>query len=164
MPKHIQNHYEFLGVSPQATIEEIKQHIIQSRLLFPYHSDHNESSSTNEITRRINEAWEILSDPVRRSEYDDVLNSQSPSAIKYRKPTKVHSRTRYRRASHIDIDYKTAHVENAKEYYPGFSLQKKMLKWETAKKILKWTVIAVFFLVVIFIALVASSSKTRRRY
>jgi curved DNA-binding protein CbpA len=191
MPKHIQNHYEFLGVSPQATIEEIKAQ--RNRMLQAYHPDHNKNSSANAITRSINEAWETLSDPVRRREYDETLKSKpsatsyqesKPSATsyqessevhrprrpsqRYRKPTKVHSRKRHRqpsrKASHIDYDYVTEPVANAQDYR-GSSLQKSR-HWETAKKVLKWTVIVVFYVVVIFIALVAASSKKggRRRY
>lgn len=68
------NFYELLGVTPQATIEEIK--FQKYRMLTAYHPDHNKSSFANEMTQRINAAWEILSDPVKRREYDEALKSE----------------------------------------------------------------------------------------
>lgn len=92
------------------------------------------------------------------------------------------------KVSHIDIDYETDSDHETDSGYTcekcGFEtnsqdlfvLHKKNcarrqpsrrvshIDRETVKKILKWTAIAIFFVVVIFIAIVASSSKTRRRY
>jgi len=68
------NYYEILGVTPQSTIEEMKAQ--RNRMLLAYHPDHNKSSLANEITQRINAGWEILSDPLRRREYDKKRNSQ----------------------------------------------------------------------------------------
>ena len=60
--------------------------------------------------------------------------------------------------------YVTKPVVNAKVEYRGFSLRKRILTWENAKKVLKWTAMAIFIVVVIFIALVMASGNKRRRY
>jgi curved DNA-binding protein CbpA len=63
------NHYKVLGVTPSASIEEI--HKAYRKLAFRYHPDRNQLSPTaNKIMEAINEAYDTLSDPIKRREYD----------------------------------------------------------------------------------------------
>jgi len=98
MSNDIVNYYEILGVDPEATIDEIKAQ--RYRMLLAYHPDHNKSSMANEITQRINAGWEILSDPIRRQEYDETLKceplSNKSTALQY-SPTKPRHRGSQRR-------------------------------------------------------------------
>lgn len=64
-----QDHYEVLGVSPDASTEGIRE--AYRRLAFRYHPDRNQlRGDADERMARINEAYTILSDPLRRKAYD----------------------------------------------------------------------------------------------
>ena len=63
------NHYQLLDISPNASMEEIKEAYF--KLAFRYHPDRNQMSLTsNKIMEKINEAYSTLSDPIKRREYD----------------------------------------------------------------------------------------------
>lgn len=63
-------YYRILAVSYSATIEEIKQ--TYRFLVRRFHPDGvcDQKESATEILKKINEAYEILSDPAKRKEYD----------------------------------------------------------------------------------------------
>ena len=60
--------YTTLGIPAGASNEEAAR--AHRRLAKQFHPDVNPGPSAAERMRRINEAWRILSDPVRRSRYD----------------------------------------------------------------------------------------------
>lgn len=67
MPKG--NYYDVLGVSRNASIDEIKK--AYRKLALKYHPDRNKGDKgTEEKFKGINEAYEILSDPEKRKQYD----------------------------------------------------------------------------------------------
>ena len=73
------NYYEILGVSRQATREEIKK--AYRRLVRKYHPDLNPGDkAAAEKIKKINRAYEILSDPERRNKYDREI--QEPEEVK----------------------------------------------------------------------------------
>ena len=66
----VRNYYEILGVNANAGGEEIKK--AYRTLARRYHPDRNPGNKTaEEKFKDINEAYENLSDPSRRAEYDD---------------------------------------------------------------------------------------------
>lgn len=68
MPEE-QDHYEVLGVSPDASTEGIRE--AYHRLAFRYHPDRNRvRGDADERMTRMNDACTILSDPLRRKAYD----------------------------------------------------------------------------------------------
>ncbi len=73
------NPYQVLGVSQDATEKEIKSAYRQ--LVKEYHPDRNKSESAKVIIVRVNEAYEILSDPAKKARY------HQPSPAVYSAPS-----------------------------------------------------------------------------
>ena len=63
-------YYAILGVSEHASYHEIKRSY--RRLARRYHPDRNHSSFSDDMIKKINAAFEILSDRERRHEYDNM--------------------------------------------------------------------------------------------
>jgi curved DNA-binding protein CbpA len=61
-------HYEVLGVSQKSSYKQIKY--AYRRLARKYHPDRNNSVHAEEMIKRINTAFEVLSDETKRAEYD----------------------------------------------------------------------------------------------
>lgn len=75
MPK---NYYETLEVSKNASVDEIKK--AYRKLAMKYHPDRNQNDTSAEKKfKEINEAYEVLSDPSKRQQYDTFgsYNSQA---------------------------------------------------------------------------------------
>jgi len=69
------NHYQILGVSPTASEEEIKSAF--KTLAKKYHPDKNSGNlAAEEQFKKINAAYQILSDKTKRQRYDYILNYQ----------------------------------------------------------------------------------------
>lgn len=64
------DYYEVLGVPRDATREYIRRTF--RRLAFRYHPDRNPDNGAAEKFKEISEAYEVLSDPVRRASYDHL--------------------------------------------------------------------------------------------
>ena len=73
---NLRNYYEILGVPRNASSDEIKQAF--RRLARRYHPDVNPGDKVaEEKFKDINEAYEILSDDGRRSQYDQFSRAVS---------------------------------------------------------------------------------------
>jgi len=81
------DYYKVLGIAPDASEEEIRK--AYHKLAFKFHPDRNrKSKKANGKMRDINEAYAILSDPIKRRQYNlpRGFNSIVP---KFRKGSKV---------------------------------------------------------------------------
>jgi len=62
------DYYEVLGVPKNASIDEIKK--AYRKLAMQYHPDRNKSKEAEEKFKEISEAYAVLSDPEKRTQYD----------------------------------------------------------------------------------------------
>ena len=67
------DYYEVLGVSRNASEEEIKKAF--RKLAFSYHPDRNRDDGAEERFKEVNEAYEVLSDANKRTAYDQFGHS-----------------------------------------------------------------------------------------
>ncbi len=71
------DYYKILGVSPNASMEEIKSKF--RALVRTYHPDvHPDKLFSHQVFRDILEAYKVLSDPQKRKEYDDSRRAKHP--------------------------------------------------------------------------------------
>src|SRR6202020_3454667 len=68
MPVAYQDYYEALGVSRDASQDEIRQ--AYRRLAPRYHPDVNKEPGAEDRFKEISEAYEVLRDPEKRARYD----------------------------------------------------------------------------------------------
>ena len=62
------DYYESLGVSRDATEEDIRRAFRQKAL--DYHPDRNREPGAADKFKEVNEAYQVLTDPQRRAQYD----------------------------------------------------------------------------------------------
>jgi molecular chaperone DnaJ len=70
----LENLYNILGVAPNATTEEIKK--AYRSLAMRHHPDRNQDASSEVRFNAIKTAYELLSDPKKRAEYNQSLNNR----------------------------------------------------------------------------------------
>jgi len=70
----LENPYTILGVSPTATTEEIKK--AYRSLAMRHHPDRNAHASAESRFNAIKTAYELLSDPKKRAEYNQSINNR----------------------------------------------------------------------------------------
>ena len=67
----MQNLYHVLGVRPDG--EDVVIKAAYRALMLKYHPDTNKTASAKEQAQKINHAYQILSDPIQRANYDTSL-------------------------------------------------------------------------------------------
>lgn len=145
------NYYDTLGIKLTATQQEIKQ--AYRKLSIKFHPDKNEGDHFfEELFKEINAANEILSDPVKRKEYDNTLGN----------PKTSHSRQSARYDdNHTPYNQRESDIEKIFEflelYYKKESIVEEKgkilndIKYKSRPKNL--TVVGVLFMVLLLIGL-----------
>jgi molecular chaperone DnaJ len=70
----LENPYNILGVSPTASTDDIKK--AYRALAMRHHPDRNPNSNAEVRFNAIKKAYELLSDPQKRAEYNYSLNNR----------------------------------------------------------------------------------------
>ena len=73
------DYYETLGVGKDASSDEIKS--AYRKLAMKYHPDRNKEAGAKEKFQEINEAYECLSDPQKKSNYDQFGSATGPQGF-----------------------------------------------------------------------------------
>jgi len=68
----LENLYAILGVAPNATEDEIKK--VYRSLAMRYHPDRNQAPGAEARFKAVSKAYEVLSDPARRADYNQSVN------------------------------------------------------------------------------------------
>ncbi|MCW3161147.1 DnaJ domain-containing protein [Chryseobacterium oryctis] len=112
----MKDYYYFLGISQDASEEDIKK--VYRKLSLKYHPDKNENDDFfAERFREIQEAYEILSDKSKRRTYDQNLESHQksfryniPPSIKTFTANKIHAK----KGEEIIINWQTQNADVVK--------------------------------------------------
>jgi curved DNA-binding protein CbpA len=89
----LKNYYFILSLNIYATDAEIKHSY--RRLALQFHPDKNPSPEAESIFKEVNEAYEVLGDPLRKAVYDQMLRG-APTEEQVQEPVRTHRDPRYR--------------------------------------------------------------------
>ncbi len=90
--KDNKGYYAVLGVSEKASYKQIKYAYRQ--LARKYHPDRNNSVYAEEMIKKINTAFEVLSDEINRAQYDKVELDNSHESESKQEPAYTNSKRR----------------------------------------------------------------------
>ena len=149
-------HYDILEVSEKASLEVIK--MAYRTLAKKYHPDTftGDASYSEEKMKRINLAYEILSDSVRRAKYDIFLREQRDQNTNNN--NFYNSHTSQQTTSHSEQkttcrQYKPPYAQNNTNSNTGYTREKHTgVVWEAAKSFFK-SFLLVTFICVVFCAI-----------
>lgn len=116
----MKDYYQVLGVNPAASATEIKRAYRQ--LAVVYHPDKNPDPQAEQFFKEVNEAYDVLGDEAKRTQYDyrrqnpyaTIVQEQAPEARPHRDPA-------YRRRRPVNqSQQKPNRVQLIKQYLPYF--------------------------------------------
>ena len=89
----MKNYYFILSLNIYASDAEIKHSY--RRLALQFHPDKNPTPEAESIFKEVNEAYEVLGDPLRKAIYDQMLRGV-PTEEQVQEPVRTHRDPRYR--------------------------------------------------------------------
>src|SRR5215472_10502582 len=96
------DYYSVLEIMPQADTAEINAAF--RRLAWRYHPDRNHAPGATLQFQDINEAHQVLADPVRRTEYDERWHRRPAHHVHVTPPPAHHrNHRRWRRHRHVRV-------------------------------------------------------------
>lgn len=144
----IHTHYDNLKVTRNAPLEVIKA--AYRAMAQKYHPDVNPLPGTDNVMKLVNEAWTVLSDPIKRAEHDEWIKNQERDFLikKTQQPTTTSTHNK---------DYFSDASEGYKAATP-FWLRAMSLKLKSINKKLGDPRVVTFAIVGILIIIVGSIS------
>ncbi len=150
-------YYEILGVSKNATQEEIKE--AYKELIKKYHPDVYQGDKTfaEKKTKEINNAYDILSNQEKKAEYDEEINPTPTYNYSYTPPkydTPPSNYNDYRKAYSKDYNYNYQYTDYHRNKTPNSNysetspLEDKFIKAFDTNKL-----VVIFLILIIYIAL-----------
>lgn len=88
----MKNYYFILSLNIYASDAEIKR--AYRKLAIQFHPDKNKSPEAEEIFKEVNEAYEVLGDPIRKAIYDQMLRGEQ--TVEQQSESPKHRDPRYR--------------------------------------------------------------------
>jgi len=104
----LKNYYFILSLNIYASDTDIKQSY--RRLALQFHPDKNPSPEAEAIFKEVNEAYEVLGDPVRKPIYDQMLRGAAIGE-QGQEPVRTHRDPRYRPRPQAATQRKPTHRE-----------------------------------------------------
>ena len=116
----MKDYYHILGVTNKASVSEIKR--AYRRLAVIYHPDKNPDPAAEQFFKEVNEAYDVLSDDIKRSEYDFSVQNPFSDVLLSAEPKPRHRDPAYHRrgADHIPREYKPTAKDLMTDYLPYF--------------------------------------------
>jgi hypothetical protein len=110
----LHTHYDNLKVTRNAPVEVIRA--AYRAMAQKYHPDINSSPAANNTMRILNEAWEVLSDPVRRAEHDKWIMTEEAKQNKQSTSDDLGSESKKKPSETSN--------KNQQDYYDDFKIKK----------------------------------------
>ncbi len=134
------DYYKILGVTRNATLHEIKKAFRAKAMEF--HPDKNHRPDAHEVFVQINQAYEILSDPIKRNRYDYIyFRDESNGVPKYSQAKEERWEETVKQAEETGKEKAEQYAQN----YDYFS--KRVLKQAMFEIILDFVLGFIFFLI-----------------
>ena len=103
----MKNYYFILGLNIYANDADIKQSY--RKLALQFHPDKNPSAEAESIFKEVNEAYEVLGDPLRKAIYDQMLRGVPTEQV--HEPIRHHRDPRYRPGPTVKTQRRPTHRE-----------------------------------------------------
>ena len=86
------DYYKIMGVAPEAGADEIKR--AYRKLARKYHPDVSDDPNAEDRFKEVGEAYEVLKDPAKREEYDQLRKGGWQGGQEFRPPPGCEARPR----------------------------------------------------------------------
>ena len=122
------DYYKVLGLKKEAKSEEIKKTF--RKLALKYHPDKNKEEGAEEKFMELSEAYDVLSDPKKRTDYD--MNGQGPREKSRPRPggQKPRDRQNHGQRFHFDFDDEVTLDDLFAGFGPRMSKKMKMPRYK----------------------------------
>lgn len=147
------NHYEILGISRTAGPTTIRSAF--KRLALKYHPDRNpNNTAAEEYFKRINEAYQVLSNPERKKRYDFILNYSYQTTT----PAPAYTSNRSTRERPPAQQRKTVYNRYGKTTWKNVPKYKKAAPYQIDKNYFKTQLITLSIVVLLGLIIVGSNN------